>query len=123
MDRGCIGAYDRRRMTRTRELDVLAHLSYIVRVMSEDAERSLEQLDEEERAISARRLRLHDRIEFLRGTGVGEPDAAERLAKLLEEENQASRRRRELHGLIDARRTELGLEARAPAKRESLRDR
>lgn len=72
--------------------------------MSEDAKRPLEELEEEERAVSARRRRLHDRIDFLHGSGMGEPDAEERLARLLEEEREVSRRRRELHALIDARR-------------------
>ena len=73
--------------------------------MSDDPARPLEELEEEEREISKRRKRLHDRIEFLAGTGMGEPDAEERLALLVEEEREVSRSRRELHVLIDARRS------------------
>ena len=76
--------------------------------MSEDEKRPLEELEEEERVISRHRRRLHDRIEFLAGTGMGEPDAEERLAHLVEEEQEVSRTRRELHLLIDARRSGRG---------------
>lgn len=83
----------------------------------------LEQLDEEERTVSGRRLRLHDRIDFLKTTGVNEPDAAERLAKVEEEERELSQRRRELHAQTDALRKELGIDALGAPKRESLLDR
>ena len=76
--------------------------------MSDDAARPLEELEEEERAISKRRRRLHDRNEFLAGSGMGEPDAEERLALLVEEEREVSRARRDLHQLIDARRSGSG---------------
>ena len=82
--------------------------------VSADANRSLEQMVEDERAISKQRSRLHDRIDFLRGTGVGEPDAEERLAKLVAEEREISARRRELHRLIDARRAELEIAEDGP---------
>lgn len=76
---------------------------------------SLEALIEEERTVSARRRRLHEKIDFLRGTGVDEPESRERLDRLEKEERTVSDRRRELHALIDARRTELGI---APPERE-----
>jgi len=72
--------------------------------MSDETRGSLEELDEEERVISARRRQLHDQIEFLRGRGLAEPYAQERLERLEEEEKEVSRRRRELHALIDTRR-------------------
>ncbi len=87
--------------------------------MSDDAARPLEELEEEERAISKRRRRLHDRIEFLAGSGMGEPDAEERLAQLIEEEREVSRIRRELHLLIDARRSGSGVEGARPEPSDS----
>ena len=69
-----------------------------------DDTRSLQRLEEEERALSARRGRLHERIDFLRGRGVAEPESQERLARLQAEEKEVSRRRRELHALIERRR-------------------
>ena len=92
--------------------------------MSErESREALEQLEEEERTVSTRRRRLHDKIDFLKTTGVEEPEVAERLARLVEEEQEVSQRRRELHVLIDARRTELGIETLGPPKRESQLDR
>ena len=82
--------------------------------MSDDATRPLEELEEEEREISKRRRRLHDRIEFLAGSGMGEPDAEERLALLVEEEREVSRNRRELHAIIDARRSGSVTDVRQP---------
>jgi hypothetical protein len=87
--------------------------------MAEDTERQLEELEEEERVLSTRRRRLHDRIDFLHGSGMGEPDAEERLARLLEEEHEVSRKRRELHALIDTRRSESGLTGPPPRPGES----
>lgn len=72
--------------------------------MTVKAEWSLERLQEEERALSTRRARLHDKIDFLHGSGVDEPERVERLARMQEEEKEISRVRRELHALIDARR-------------------
>jgi len=80
----------------------------------------LERLEEEELAVSARRRRLHDRIDFLRGTG--EPDLEERLAKLAEEERAISDRRRELHRVIDALRVEFGIGTPGPPPKDSVRD-
>jgi hypothetical protein len=90
--------------------------------MAEDPSRSLDELDAEEREVSARRSRLHEQIDFLRSTGMAEPDAEERLAALLERERQVSERRRELHVLIDRRRAELGIAERGPVRRDTLRD-
>ncbi len=67
----------------------------------------LTRLENEERAVSQRRRRLHARIEFLRGNGVDDEESRERLAKLEVEETDVSQRRRELHGLIDALRGQL----------------
>ena len=81
---------------------------------------ALEQLEEEERAVSTRRRRLHDKIDFLKTTGVEVLEVAERLARLVEEEHELSQRRRELHALIDEpAAVELGIEALGPPKRES----
>jgi hypothetical protein len=90
--------------------------------MTEDARRSLAELDAEEREVSARRSRLHEQIDFLRSTGMAEPDVEERLAALLERERSVSERRRELHALIDRRRAELGIAERGPVRRDTLRD-
>jgi hypothetical protein len=89
--------------------------------MSEQESReSLEKLEEEERMVSTRRRRLHDKIEFLKTTGVDEPDVAERLEKVEEEEREVSQRRRELHAQIDALRKELGIEPGPPARERGL---
>jgi len=62
----------------------------------------LEQLIAEEKALSARRRRLHDRIDFMRsGRAAGGGDTAAQLQSLLDEERQVSTRRRELHAEID----------------------
>lgn len=75
----------------------------------------LEALIEEERTVSKRRRRLHEKIDFLRGTGVDEPQAKERLDALEQEERTVSDRRRALHAQIDALRSELGI---APPERD-----
>src|SRR5262245_25043841 len=65
-------------------------------------------LEAEERALSARRARLHNRIDFLRSGGGGPADeVAARLDGLEREEREVSTRRRELHATIAAARTEL----------------
>ena len=68
----------------------------------------LARLEQEERAVSQRRRRLHERIDFIRGSGAQDGDSLERLAKLEVEEKEASQRRRELHGRIDALRSQAG---------------
>jgi hypothetical protein len=67
-----------------------------------DPERTLEQLDEEERRISARRARLHERIDFVRANGNadGTLASAEQLSALDEQEREVSRQRKELHARI-----------------------
>ena len=62
---------------------------------------SLQQLEEQERAISRERRQLHLRIEYLSGTGAHDADAPALLAELIVQERDVSRRRKELHGLID----------------------
>ncbi len=61
------------------------------------------QLRKQERSLSARRTRLHNRIDFLRAGGGGN---AEETAKLLEDlvgqEHEVSTQRRELHERIEA---------------------
>jgi hypothetical protein len=85
---------------------------------------NLARLEQEERAASQRRRRLHERIDFLRGNGVYDADSVERLAKLEVEEKEVSRRRRELHGLIDALRSQSSVAAPAPAvPKETLLER
>ena len=71
---------------------------------------TLAQLEKEERSLSARRIKLQDRIDFLRSGGGGPPEeVADRIAALVEEERELSRRRRELHDQIEV--------ARAKARR------
>ncbi len=67
--------------------------------------RSLAQLSKEERSLSARRVRLQNRIDFLRSGGRGRPaEVADEIAALVEEERALSRRRRELHDHIEVAR-------------------
>jgi hypothetical protein len=72
--------------------------------MSEADTPSLEELVEQEKSLSRRRSRLHDQIDFLRGSGRDEPDAEARLASLLAQERTVSGERRRIQALIDARR-------------------
>jgi len=64
-------------------------------------EESLQQLEERERALSRRRRQVHNRIEYLRGTGAHEPESRKILDELLAEERAISLERRELHAAID----------------------
>jgi hypothetical protein len=85
----------------------------------------LPRLEQEERAISQRRRRLHERIDFLRGGGFGDPGDQERLAKLVAEEQEVSRARKELHARIDALRAQVAIAGAAssgPRPRERLLD-
>jgi hypothetical protein len=61
----------------------------------------LAQLEDEERAISRRRQKLHERIDFVRASAFGDPGAEARLVHLEAEERELSRERRELHACID----------------------
>jgi hypothetical protein len=72
-----------------------------------DSAGDLARLELEERAVSQRRRRLHERINFIRGNGAQDDESLERLAKLEVEEKEVSERRRELHGRIDALRSQL----------------
>ena len=76
----------------------------------------LASLELEERAISQRRRRLHERIEFVKGSGVQDATSLERLAALEAEEKEISRCRRELHRRIDALREQAA--ASTPPGRE-----
>ncbi len=73
-----------------------------------DTVRDLARLEQEERAVSQRRRRVHERIDFIRGTGAQDEDSLDRLAKLEAEEKEVSQRRRELHDRIDALRSQVG---------------
>jgi hypothetical protein len=64
-----------------------------------EAQRLLKELEEEEKVVSARRAKLHERMSMY-------PDAA---ATREEEERQLSARRRELHRQIDTLREQLNL--------------
>ncbi len=84
-----------------------------------DDARRLAQLESEERTISSKRRRLHDRLDFMRsGASVQSTDHEEQLQRLLEEERELSARRRELHIEIDALRVKLGQQ---PGPRERPR--
>jgi uncharacterized protein (DUF1810 family) len=76
---------------RTKEARVDEHEAF-------EALRLLEKLEEEEKVVSARRRKLHERMSLF-------PDAA---ASREEEERQLSTRRRELHRQIDDLRGKLG---------------
>jgi hypothetical protein len=68
----------------------------------------LAQLRKEERSLSARRTRLHNRIDFLRSGGGGESaETAELLADLERQERELSDERRELHERIEAAEAKL----------------
>ena len=75
--------------------------------MSEERTR-IEELLAEERALSARRRRLQDRIDFLRGGGGGPvEETAGLIEELLRQERGVSEKRRELHDRIERARAEL----------------
>jgi len=65
--------------------------------------------------VSGKRRRLHDRLDFLRGTATPSGEGREQIERLEEEERELSARRRDLHVEIDALRVTLGLE---PGPRE-----
>ena len=74
----------------------------------------LARLEQEERAVSQRRRRVHERIDFIRGSGAQDEDSLDRLTKLEAEEKEVSERRRELHGRIDALRSQVGAASPPP---------
>jgi predicted nucleic acid-binding Zn-ribbon protein len=62
----------------------------------------LSQLKKEERSLSAKRTRLHNRIDFLRASGSGQPGQdADLLEELERQEKEISLERRELHERIE----------------------
>lgn len=69
----------------------------------DDLDRLLAQLEEEERLLSKRRARLHDRIDFLRANGNadGTPASPEQLEALDEQERELSKARKDLHARSD----------------------
>jgi predicted nucleic acid-binding Zn-ribbon protein len=70
--------------------------------------KELERLEAEERTLSARRTRLQDRIDFLRGGGGGPvEESAELIADLQRQEREVSEQRLELHERIEIARAEL----------------
>ena len=64
----------------------------------------LRNLEDQERVISTRRIRLHRRIAFLRtyGNAEGSPVTIAQLVALETEEQELSAARRTLHAQIDA---------------------
>lgn len=67
--------------------------------------RSLALLNKQERSLSARRVRIQDRIDFLRSGGGGPVEqVADQIAALEQEERELSRRRHELHDHIEVAR-------------------
>ena len=63
---------------------------------------SLEELEEQERSLSAARRRLHDVIDFRRPQAPAQrTPQGEQLKHLEQKEQELSKRRRTLHGLID----------------------
>jgi hypothetical protein len=68
-----------------------------------DEKTRLEELERQERSLSAARSRLHDVIDFVRTLRPSERSPqGEQLRHLETKERELSRRRRTLHGLIDA---------------------
>ena len=68
----------------------------------------LAQLRKDERSLSARRTRLHNRIDFLRSGGGGDSaEAAEQLAELERQERELSDERQALHELIEVAEAKL----------------
>jgi len=88
-----------------------------------DSIAEIPRLELEERALSRRRLQLHERLEFLHGLGANDPDRLKRLARLEAEEKDVSARRRELHRRIDTLRAVAAVEgiATSPAAHERER--
>jgi hypothetical protein len=72
------------------------------RLPRDELDRMLAAFDREEVGLSARRARLHDRIDFARQTAANDTIAAGRLEKLLADERLLAEERRALHARIDA---------------------
>jgi len=86
----------------------------------------LPRLEQEERAVSRRRRQLHERIDFLRGSGAGDPESVARLEKLEAEEREMSALRKELHRRIDSLRAQApagsNVAEQGPPRKETLLD-
>jgi hypothetical protein len=67
----------------------------------DEADAVLAGLEDEERALSSQRARLHDRIDFARQLAVNDAISADRLERLLTEERELGLRRRALHTQIE----------------------
>ena len=77
-----------------------------------DSDVQLSQLRKEERSLSAKRTRLHNRIDFLRAGGGGLPGQdADLLEDLERQEKEISQQRRELHEQIDRVTAQFGRDA------------
>jgi len=69
--------------------------------MRDETSDLLGRLEQEERLLSLRRRRLHERIDFLRG----DPGGEEQLGYLVAQEHELSTRRLELHEQINGLRS------------------
>jgi hypothetical protein len=70
---------------------------------AKSTQHNLDELEQEERSLSAARRRLHDVIDWVRGLSPSERSPqGEQLRHLEGKEKELSKRRRTLHGLIDA---------------------
>lgn len=83
--------------------------------VTDEPQTELARLEDEERTLSARRARLHTRIDFLRDHG-----DLHRLEETEAEEQVVSAERRALHERIDELRVQLGLEPGPPARERLL---
>lgn len=73
----------------------------VVEGQTQDTELELAQLRKEERSLSARRTRLHNRIDFLRAGGGHPAQDADLIADLERQERELSQQRRDLHERIE----------------------
>lgn len=70
---------------------------------AKDEQQRLDQLEQQEKSLSAARRRLHEVIDFIRGLSPSERSPqGEQLRHLEGKERELSKRRRTLHRLIDA---------------------
>ncbi len=85
----------------------LANVDDLAKLSDRELARLIDALEAEEDDASKRRLRLHDRIDFVQTSPDFEPEAAaEMLASLQASEHELSTRRLELHEQIDEVRAE-----------------
>jgi hypothetical protein len=67
-----------------------------------ESDRGLARMNQEERALSARRTRIQNRLDFLRSGGGGHgAEVEEQIAELERQEREVSLARRELHERIE----------------------